>query len=379
MKSNTRTCSKCILDTTIKDIVFDENGICNYCKIHDAMEKKYPLGSAGQQKLEQIVKRIKRDGAGREHDCIVGLSGGRDSTYTLYMAKKLGLKPLAVHFDNGWNSDIAVSNIKKATSKMNVDLHTVVADWEEFRDLQISFLKASVPDAEVPTDWVIYSTLFKVAAEEGIKYVLQGHSFRTEGTSPISWTYMDGRYVRSVHRIFGQKKQIKSFPIMMMTELLYYLFVKRISEVRLLEYVMYNKKDVDELLKNELGWQFYGGHHHESVYTEFFQSYLLTKKFGIDKRKTELSALVRSGQLNREQALSEISSQPYPYNPDVVSYCIKKLGLSQAEFEAIFSQKPKSFGDYPTYYPLIQSMRIPIRLACHLHILPQIVYLKYAR
>jgi len=227
-------CTRCALDTTVKDIWFNQNGVCKYCLIHDEMEKTHRLDENTETKLNHLVEKIKRDGRGKEHDCIVGVSGGRDSTYSLLTAVKLGLRPLAVHFDNGWNSDIAVSNIKNATNKLGVDLDTVVADWEEFKDLQISFLKASVPDAEIPTDYAIYSVLYKTASKEGIKYIINGHSFRTEGTSPLSWTYMDGRYVKSVHRMFRKIKKIKSFPIMSLFELLYYVFVKSIKEVRLM-------------------------------------------------------------------------------------------------------------------------------------------------
>jgi len=228
MAKNTRICSRCLLDTTVADIWFDDQGICKYCGIHDEMEKQYPSGEEGEKRLKEIIEKIKADGEGKEYDCVLGVSGGRDSTYTLYRAVKLGLRPLAVHFDNGWNSDIGLTNIKNAITKLNVDFHTVVADWEEFKDLQIAFLKASVPDAEVPTDFAIYSVLWKTAAEEGVKYVIEGHSFRTEGTSPISWTYMDGRYIRSIHKKFGKKK-VTSFPIMGLSEFLYYTFIKNIK------------------------------------------------------------------------------------------------------------------------------------------------------
>jgi len=377
MASSYRVCSRCVLDTTVPEIVFDENGACQYCKIHDSMEKKYPQGREGKDLLDRIVRKIKSAGGRHEYDCIVGVSGGRDSTYTLYVANQLGLRPLAVHFDNGWNSEVAVNNIKKATSKLGVDLHTVVADWEEFKDLQIAFLKASVPDAEIPTDWAIYSVLYETAAKENIKYVLQGHSFRTEGTSPIGWTYMDGRYVKAVHRMFG-KKGITSFPIITAKELVDYLIIKRIKEVRPLEYVRYVQTEVDETLKRELGWEYYGGHHHESTYTKFIQSYYLPKKFNIDKRKTEYSALVRSGQMEREKALKEISRETYRFEEKNIEYATSKLGLTKEEFKAIMSAKPKTFGDYPTYRPLIKAMKFPILLACRMHILPDILYLKYA-
>lgn len=377
-KEATQICSRCIMDETVSDIWFDDAGECKYCKIHDELEKVQPLSGEGEGRLNQIVETIKAAGKGREYDCIIGVSGGRDSTYSLYTAVKLGLRPLAVHFDNGWNSDIAVSNIKNAISKLNVDLHTVVADWEEFKDLQIAFLKASVPDAEIPTDYAIYSVLYKVAKEEGIKYIINGHSFRTEGTSPISWTYMDGRYLKNVHRMFGKLKKIKSFPIMSFLELLHVVFVKRIKEVRLMEYIDYRKTDVDEVLEKEMNWKYYGGHHHESVYTNFFQSYLLPKKFNIDKRKTENSALIRSGQMTREAALAEVQLQAYEYDDEIVNYAISKLELTREEFEEIFNLERKAFTDYPTYFPLIQLLKFPIRVACKMRLLPHILALKYA-
>jgi N-acetyl sugar amidotransferase len=372
-------CKRCILDETVKDIWFDENGICKYCHINDEMEKRHPLGEAGEQRLNELISKIKKDGKTKKYDCIAGVSGGRDSTYTLYKAVQLGLRPLAVHFDNGWNSVISVSNIKNACEKLNVDLHTVVADWEEFKDLQIAFLKSGTPDADIPADYAIYSVLFDAAKQEGVKYILNGHSFRTEGTSPISWTYMDGRYLKSVHKRFGKLKKIRSFPVMSMTKLIYYVFAKRIKEVRLMEYINYVKKDVDSVLEKELNWKYYGGHHHENNFTKFFQSYYLPQKFGIDKRKTELSAMIRSDQITRDKALNEIQEHPYHYEKEVVEYVINKLGLTQKEFDAIMNAPIKSHDDYPTYLPIIRILNYPIKIAASLHLLPHILYLKYAR
>ncbi len=375
---STQICSRCILDTTVSDIWFDEKGECKYCKINDEMEKEHPLDSLSDQRLKELVEKIKKDGANKPYDCIVGTSGGRDSTYTLLKAVELGLRPLAVHFDNGWNTEISVKNIKRATDKLDIPLHTVVADWEEFKDLQVAFLKSSTPDADIPTDYAIYSVLFKVAAQEGVKYILNGHSFRTEGTSPISWTYMDGRYVRSVHRKFGKIRKITTFPVLTLYNLLYYAFIKGIKDVRILEYMEYNKKNVDDVLKSKLDWEYYGGHHHENVYTKFFQSYYLPQKFKIDKRKTELSALIRSGQIKREDALKEVGSSTYQYDPAVVEYTRNKLELSVEEFDQIMKNPIKSHDDYPTYLPLIKLLRWPIKITTQLKILPRILYLKYA-
>ena len=204
--SELRICTRCVSDTTIPGIRFDAAGVCNYCHVHDEMDRKYPLGEKGKEELRRKVAEIKRRGRKKKYDIVVGVSGGRDSTYALYQAVELGLRPLAVHFDNGWNSEIAVTNIKNATTKLGVDLHTHVADWEEFKELQISFLKASVSDAEIPTDVAIHGTLHQVAAKEGIRYLVFAHSFRTEGIMPIGWTYMDGRYINSVQRRFGRSR-----------------------------------------------------------------------------------------------------------------------------------------------------------------------------
>jgi len=371
-----RVCSRCISDSGIPGIKFDDNGVCNYCYTHNELDKQFPLDEIGQQMLNRLIEKIEENGSGKEYNCIVGVSGGRDSTYTLYQAKKLGLRTLAVHFDNGWNSEIAVDNIKKVTEALGVDLHTVVADWEEFKDLQKAFLKASVSDAEVPTDYVIISVLFQTADEMGIKYVLNGHSFRTEGIAPLGWTYMDGRYIKSVQKRYGKIK-LTSFPIISLSKLVYYTLIKGIKYVPLLQYFDYRQKEAGEIISKEVGWKYYGGHHHESIYTHFFQSYLLPTKFNIDKRKLEYSALIRSGQMERDAAMKEIEENPYPYDKEIVEYTIAKLGFTDEEFQEILNARQRTFREYPSYYNIIKASRIPIKLACDLNILPRIFYEKY--
>ena len=372
---NRNICTKCILDSSVPEILFDEEGECNYCKIHAELELSHPSGAVGQEIIKKAFEKIKKRGKGKKYDCIVGLSGGTDSTYTLNLAVKSGLRPLAVHFDNGWNSDIAVQNIKNTTSKLNVDLYTHVADWEEFKDLQYSFLKASVPDAEIPTDYVIISVLLKTAAKFGVKYIIEGHSFRAEGTTPIGWSYMDGKYLKNIHRRFGKLK-LKSFPILTIPSLIFYFLIRRIIFVRPLEYMNYSKAQAKKLLKDELNWIDYGGHHHESLFTKFFQSYYLPKKFRIDKRKRELSARIREGLLSRSDALTQISST-YPFEQKDVNYTQHKFGLTDKDFHDIMNEKPKSFIDYKSYFPTIQRFRLIIKIACELNILPKIFYYKY--
>ena len=361
----TKICSRCILDSNVPGITFDDRGVCNYCKIHDEIEKQHPLNETGQQKLNEIIEEIKSRGKDKKYDCILGVSGGTDSTYMLYMAKKLGLRPLAVHMDNGWNSEIAVTNIKNAITKLGIDLHTVVLDWEEFKDLQIAFLKASTPDVEIATDHAIEAVLYRVAAEEDVHYIVQGHSFRSEGKIPVLWGYGDWRYIKSVYKKFGKNKKLKNFQKLSLFDFMYYFTIKRIKEIRLLYFMDYRKEEAKKILKDELGWRDYGGKHYESIYTRFIQSYLLPRKFNIDKRKVHFSALIRSGQMTRDEAFEKIKEPPISEEQarEDREYVIKKLGLTEEEFKEILSAEPKTFLDYPTYYPVIKRLRVPIRLA----------------
>lgn len=368
-------CTRCVCDTTIPEIVFDEQGVCQFCKMHDLMIARYPLNEKSDRELQKLIARIKASGKNKPYDCVIGVSGGTDSTYMLYLAVKAGLRPLAVHFDNGWNSEIAVRNIQNTTNKLKVDLETVVADWEEFKDLQIAFLKASVSDAEIPTDVAIHAVLHDVASKEGIKYVFFGHSFRNEGIVPVSWTYMEGKYVSSVHQKFGHKK-ITSFPNITLWTLFYYRVIRRIKCLPFINYFKYEKTNIKQLLEQELGWRYYGGHHHESMYTKFFQSYYLPKKFNIDKRKLEYAAFIRTGLMTREEALKELNT-PYPYEEEIVDYVMQKLGLTRDEFKAIMEAPRKSFHDYPTYYPFLKFLRPFIYLGYRLGVVPEIIYFKY--
>ena len=365
--SRVKICTRCIMDDTVQGIEFDQKGECTFCHIHDELEAKFPLNENAKSELQKIVDKIKREGKNKKYDCIIGISGGRDSSFTLYKAVKMGLRPLAVHFDNGWNSENAVRNIENLCAKLNVDLYTHVANWEEFKDLQRSFLYASVPDAEVPTDWVIFSVLFEQALSYGVKYIIHGHSFRTEGTTPLTWTYMDGKYVNFIQKKFGTKK-IKSFPVMSMFDYLYYTFVKKIKQIRLLYYIPYDEEEILKMLTQEVGWINYGGKHHESTYTGFFQSYILTRKFNIDKRKLHYSALIRSGQMKRLDALTKIQKDPFDGGLDTVKYCLKKLDFTEQEFEGIMNKPKKLFLDYKSYYSLVKKFERPILWLSLIHI-----------
>ena len=374
--NKTVRCKKCVLDTSIKEIKFDSDGICNFCSVHKEIEEKYTLGKELEKKLNKIIDKIKHQGKNKKYDCIVGVSGGMDSTFTLYNTVKLGLRPLAVHLDNGWNSENAIKNINNATKILNVDLETIVLDWEEFKDLQISFLEASVPDGEVPTDWIIFTILYQVARKEKIKYIIHGHSFRTEGSSPLSWTYMDGKYVRSIHKKFGKKK-IKNFSIMSTIDYIKFTVFHRINQFRILYYINYNQSEVLELMKKELNWSDYGGKHFESSYTSFYQAFVLYKKFGIDKRKLHLSALIRSNQIPRDKALSILKNNPYVGGKSQMKYVIKKLGLDENSFERIMNKPIKSFRDYDSNFDIIVALKKPILIANKLGLVPDSLVNKY--
>ncbi len=369
-------CTRCIMDTTVNGITFDEDGVCTFCHIHFELDEKFSLNSNIENELNVIIEKIKKDGKRKKYDCIVGLSGGKDSSYTLVKVVKLGLNPLVVHFDNGWNSDLAVNNIKKLCSKLNVHLYTHVADWEEFKDLQKSFLYASVPDGEVPTDWVITSVLHKIASKERIRYIIGGNTFRTEGTTPLTWTYQDPTYINHIQKNFGKKK-IRSFPIMNTIQFFYYSLIKRIRWLRILYYIPYTEKDAVQYLTENYGWKNYGGKHFESTYTKFFQSYILTRKFNIDKRKLHFSALIRSNQMERDIALLEIRKDPYEGGLESIAYTLKKLNITENEFDKIMHDEPKSFMDYHSLYKLILFFKKPLYFAAKIGVVPDVIIKKY--
>jgi N-acetyl sugar amidotransferase len=377
MASEYKICKRCVNDTTIPDVGFDETGVCKYCRLQDILEQRFPMDSTREERLKQLVQKMKDEGRGRPYDCVVGVSGGRDSTWLLHKVVELGLRPLAAHFDNGWNSEIAVTNIKNVTDILKVDLYTVVADWDEFKDLQKSFLKASVPDAEIPTDVGLKGALYKAASDNNVRNVITGYSFRTEGITPLSWNYMDGRYISSVQRLFG-KKSLKKFPNVKVWNFFYNTFIKRIRFNYIMPLLVYRHDEVQNLLENKLGWRYYGGHHQESYYTHFFQRYYLIKKFNIDERITEYSAMIRSGQMTREDALEKLKTPPV-YPQEGIDYVLSKLEMSPNEFKEIMTAPNKSFHDYGTYFPLIQALRFPIKWGVKAKVLPEIFHFMYLK
>jgi N-acetyl sugar amidotransferase len=357
-----QACPRCIMDTVAdRSIVFDEAGVCHHCRRYDSMlSTRVICGAAGRAVLSGLVENMKKAGRGRDYDCLIGVSGGVDSTYVAWLVTKLGLRPLAVHLDNGWNSELAVKNIERVLSKLGIDLYTYVIDWEEFRDLQISFLKASTPDGEIPSDHAIFALLWREAVKRGIKYIVSGMNFTTESIYVPDWAYghSDWRYVKDVHRRFGSAR-LCTYPHFSLSYLLYANLVRRVRTVSILNNINYDKKEAMRVLQEELGWQYYGGKHHESVYTRFYQGYVLPKKFGIDKRYGHLSDLINAGQITREQALEEIKQPPYPeaQQQEDLAYVGKKLGLRGAAFDEIMALPVKSFRDYRNSFAMVNFLK----------------------
>lgn len=344
-------CTRCVMDTTDPDIIFDEKGVCNHCHMYDELMRGRTFsGEEGKRRLDEIVKKIKKEGQDKKYDCLIGVSGGVDSTYVAYKVKELGLRPLAVHLDNGWNSELAVMNIEQALKILNIDLYTHVINWDEFKDLQLAFLRASTPDSEIPSDHAIVALMYHLADKFGIKYVLAGYNAKTESHMSSSWSqgYWDWKYIKSVSKQFGTMK-LKTYPHVNFWTLRKYRHTQ--SWIHILNYLDYNKKDAKDVLIKKLNWKDYGWKHHESIYTRFYQGYILIHKFGYDKRRSHLSSLICARETNRDEALIELQNEPYPLQMQMEDkqYLLKKLNISEAEFENIMKLPVKSFWDYPSY------------------------------
>ena len=370
-------CTRCIYDDRIPYITFDSEGVCNYCKRYDQMEKEYPTGNEGRKILTELAEKIKHDGRRKKYDVVVGVSGGADSSYLVLLAKELGLRPLAAHFDNTWNSRIAVENIHNVLQKLNVDLFTHVVDNCEFCDIYKSFFKASVPDIETPSDIGLAVTHYLAAEKYGIKYIFEGHSFRTEGITPHGWVYMDAKYIKTIQGKFGSYK-IKTFPNLWMSSWLKWTIIKRIKKIRPLYYIDYDKEKTMKLLSREYGWKWYGGHHMENRTANFLNNYYLPQKFNIDIRYPEYSALVRNGQMSREEALEKIQ-EPHPFDIGILEEIKKRLNFSDDEFEQIMSAPKKTFRDYNTYKRTFEVMRPVFYLMYKMDLVPKSFYMKFTR
>jgi N-acetyl sugar amidotransferase len=342
-----RRCTRCVMDTTDPDIRFDEAGVCSWCHRHDRLMAALPATPEERRAaLERRVERIRADGRGRPYDCIIGLSGGVDSTYVAHLVKEHGLRPLAVHMDSGWNSEIAVSNIEAVVKVLGIDLFTFVVDWEEMRDLQLSFLRASVVNCDIPQDHAFMAVLYRMAAKHGIRHVVSGHNIATESILPLAWrghSSKDLWYLKNVHRRHGTVP-LRRYPTYSVLDVVYARFVRRVQFFQVLNLVEYDKPRVKEFIARELGWRDYGGKHYESMWTRFFQSYYLVRKFGFDKRLAHLSNLVLSGGCTRDEALAELREPAYD-PAEAAALCdfvANKLRITPAELARLVGEAPST-------------------------------------
>jgi N-acetyl sugar amidotransferase len=366
---NQTECSRCLLNTLdTKHINFDENGVCNYCNFYSNKIKELGSLEERQKLLLNKISEIKKLGEGKQYDCLLGLSGGIDSSYMAILAHEAGLRPLVIHLDNGWNSDTAVKNIDKICEKFNFQLYTYVIDWEEFSGLQKAYLRAGVIDIEVLTDHAIYAILNKLAHKFNIKYTLSGFNLETEAIMPKGWTYnkRDSLNIKDIVNKFGDGIKIKTFPFVSFYKALYYYWVSKLETFEILNFVDYDKEKAKQRLISEIGWIDYGGKHYESVFTKFYQSYILPVKFGVDKRRAHLSNQICANKITKEQANQILLTKPFDEHLILSDkeYILKKFNMTSTEFEKIMQEKPRNHNEFDSdqrlwnrYFKLIKLLK----------------------
>ena len=349
----TKICTNCVMDTTDSMIEFDEKGVCDHCNtFYSHTLPNWHTDEQGKKSLDILVDKIKRAGKGKDFDCIIGMSGGIDSSYLTYIAKeKLGLRPLVFHVDAGWNSQEAVNNIEKLVDKLELDLYTDVIDWEEMKDLQLAFFKSGVSHIDSPQDYAFFATMYKFAEQYDVKYILTGGNLSTECIrNPIEWMYYqsDTVQLRDIHSKFG-KRPLVNFPVTnILKHKIYLPYIKGIKLVRPLDSAPYIKQDAIDLLIEKFGWQPYPQKHFESRFTKFYEGYWLPKRFGYDTRKVQYSSLILTGQMTRDEALKKLSKPAYDENmiEHDFEYVATKLGITVKELQSYMGLPKKTYKDY---------------------------------
>ncbi|CAL2082867.1 N-acetyl sugar amidotransferase [Tenacibaculum sp. 190524A05c] len=353
MERDYQMCTNCVMDTTDSKIVFDENGVCDHCNtFYTDILPKWHTDERGHKELEGIISKIKKEGEGKDFDCLMGMSGGIDSSYLLYvMVKKYGLRPLVFHVDAGWNSQIAVNNIERLVDGLGLDLYTEVINWEEIKDLQLAFFKSGVPHVDVPQDHAFFATMYKFASKHKIKYILTGGNYSTECVrNPLEWMYYqsDSIQLKDIYKKFGTGK-LKDYPVSnILWHKIYLPYVRGIKLIRPLDFVPYNKDEAMQLLVDEFGYQKYPQKHFESRFTRFYEAYWLPKKFGYDTRKVQYSSLILTNQMTREEAIEALSKPAY--DPETIAqdfeYIATKLGITVEELQSYMDAPNKTYKDY---------------------------------
>lgn len=346
-----KVCTKCVMDKTDKDIIFNDQGVCNHCLEASILLPKYQRMSESTSGIESLIKKVKT-GTGN-YDCLIGLSGGIDSSYVALLAKKWGLRPLCLHFDNGWNSDISVKNIRNIIKYTGFDYETLVINWPEFKSLQRAYLRAGVIDIEALTDHAIFASMIKISKKENIRFILSGTNYVTEHGMPKNWSWhkLDLRNIKSINKKYGELKKLKTYP---KTTTLKWLIMRKLGLglefLEPLNLIPFTREGAMQELKREFDWQYYGGKHHESVFTKFYQSHILPVKFNIDKRKVHFSALIRTGEMTREKAIKELLLPVYDeaeLQRDF-DFVAKKLGFTNDELSSILKDTPVSHKSFKT-------------------------------
>ena len=369
-------CSRCIYSESFGSITFDDSGVCNYCHQVDDMTKQYGTGTEnGTIALKKIIADIKQKGKNKKYDCVIGVSGGTDSSFLLMKAVDWGLRPLAVHYDNTWNNACATQNIQRVTRALGVDLFTHVVNNKEADDIYRATFFAGVPEWDASSDIAFVQVIRSSAAKYGIKYVLEGHSFQAEGISPVSNNYFDGKYVSAIHKRFGSRP-MRTFPNLTFFRFMKWALIYRQQFIRPLWYIKYSKEEAKRILKERTDWEDYGGHHLENRIAVFGHTVYLPKKFGIDYRFLTLAARVRAGTLTRESAL-RIFNKPVEPNPDIEDYIKKRLELTDQDYESVMNNPPNSSQDFPTYKPYFEALRPLFYILAKGNFVPMSFYLKY--
>lgn len=377
LETDYKICAHCIYDTSVPSIQFDEAGVCNYCKMTDDLISEYGTADEkGKKILDGIIHELKLSGKNKKYDCVIGVSGGTDSSYMLHWAIEKGLKPLAVHYDNTYNTAIATQNITNIVAKLNIDLYTHVVDNNEVDDIYRSFFQASVPELDASTDIALAETLYRAASKFNVKFILEGHSFIEEGISPLGKNYFDGKYIASIHKQFGKLK-MKTFPNMPFWTFMKWIVVKKIKKIRPYWYLDYNKEDAKQLLKDKYGWQDYGGHHLENRMTAFSHSVYFPQKFEIDYRNNTLAAKVRNGKMNRDAAIAVYYETPPFIEEGLIDYIKKRMNFSDEEYAKIMNAKPRYWYEFPTYKKRFERLRPLFKILYKANLVPKSFYMKY--
>jgi hypothetical protein len=375
-KKTFRVCRTCIYDSAVSGIKFNKAGICNYCLQIDSLRELYGTGQEkGRKQLADLLGLIHQSGRGRQYDCVVGVSGGTDSSYLLLKVREWGLRPLAVHYDNTWNSAIATQNIRRITEATGTDLYTHVVNNKEVDDIKRAFLLAGVPEFDADTDIAYVQVMRTAAAKHGIRFILEGHSFMTEGISPIGGNYLDGAYVADVHNKFGTMRR-QTFPNMDFFAFLKWAILYRQQFIRPLWYVDYNKETAQNYLREATGWQYYGGHHLENRGSTFAHTVWLPTKFGVDYRNLTLAAAVRRGAMSRSDAIDSYA-KPIRVDQQVINYVKKRVGFTESQLEACLNGPRRSFRDFRTYKSRFELLRPLFFVLAKANRVPMSFYLKY--